>query len=115
MRYEITAPARGFNGTVAEVEFHQGQAAVDTEADGADAALGYFRRKGYTVVAVDKPEQTETEQGSGPADEFDPGEHSVDDVLAYLESVDEAETERVLAAEQAGKARKTILQKGADQ
>lgn len=39
---------------------------------------------------------------------FDPAEHNVDDVLAHLATVDDAERERVLAAEQAGKARTTI-------
>lgn len=39
---------------------------------------------------------------------FDPGEHSVAEVLAYLaDNPDDAE--RVIAAEAAGKARKTIL------
>lgn len=45
---------------------------------------------------------------SGPA-AFDPGEHNAPEVLAYLESADEAERERVLAAEAAGKARKGIV------
>lgn len=40
---------------------------------------------------------------------YDPGAHNVDEVLAYLESADAEETERVLAAEAEGKARKTIL------
>lgn len=40
--------------------------------------------------------------------EFDPADHNVDDVLAYLATADGAERERVLAAEQAGKARTTI-------
>lgn len=40
---------------------------------------------------------------------FDPSEHSVEDVLAYLEGKDDAERDRVLAAEQAGKARKGLV------
>jgi len=48
---------------------------------------------------------------SGPADAevFDPGEHNAPEVLAYLETADEAERERVLAVEAAGKARKGIV------
>lgn len=39
----------------------------------------------------------------------DPGKLTVDEVLAHLRSADEAERARVLAAEQAGKARAGIL------
>lgn len=39
---------------------------------------------------------------------FDPGEHSAADVNTYLGDADPAEAERVIAAEQAGKARITI-------
>lgn len=48
--------------------------------------------------------------GGGPA--FDPGEHNAPEVLAYLADADEAERERVLAAEAAGKARKGIVGDG---
>lgn len=40
---------------------------------------------------------------------FDPGEHSVKEVRAYLEGADEEETARVLAAERNGKSRAGIL------
>lgn len=40
---------------------------------------------------------------------FDPSAHTVSEVNAYLETVDEAERARVLEAERAGKARKGIL------
>lgn len=39
----------------------------------------------------------------------DPGEHTVDEVTVHLETADDAERARVLEAERAGKARKTIL------
>ena len=46
----------------------------------------------------------------GSVDPFDPGKHSVGDVLQYLgDSDDETEVERVLAAEAEGKARKGVL------
>jgi hypothetical protein len=41
---------------------------------------------------------------------FDPGEHTVDDVLAHLADADDDERARVLAAEETGKARKGILE-----
>ena len=44
-----------------------------------------------------------------PADEFDPSQANVDEVLEYLDGADDTERERVLAAEKDGKARKTVL------
>ncbi|UVJ56365.1 trigger factor [Trueperella pyogenes] len=46
-----------------------------------------------------------------PAGDFDPAEHKVDEVLAYVESADDAEKARVLEAEKNGKARKTLITK----
>lgn len=40
---------------------------------------------------------------------FDPAEHDVDEVTAYLAEADDDERSRVLAAEKDGKARKTVL------
>ncbi|MGW3572182.1 hypothetical protein ACWDSL_51470 [Streptomyces sp. NPDC000941] len=105
--FEITAPARGFNGDVAGVQFSQGRAVVDDSAEDFTAALGYFRRKGYTVVAMD--DEPEQEHAGGSDEQFDPAKHSVKEVLAYLDTADPDEAERVIAAEQAGEARKTIL------
>lgn len=64
MQYEVTAPARGFNGEVAGVVFSRGQATADSERD--VQALGYFRRKGYTIVAVNAPEPA---PDTGPAEQ----------------------------------------------
>ncbi|MCX4661495.1 hypothetical protein [Streptomyces uncialis] len=47
----------------------------------------------------------------GDAEVFDPGAHTVPDVLAYLAAADEAEIRRVLDAEAVGQARTTILRK----
>lgn len=47
--------------------------------------------------------------GEEAAEEFDPSEAKVADVLEYLNGADETERERVLAAEEAGKARSTVL------
>ncbi|MFF2525901.1 hypothetical protein [Streptomyces liangshanensis] len=49
--------------------------------------------------------------GDGDRVVFDPAEHDVPAVLAYLAEADETETARVLAAEAAGKNRKSILGK----
>lgn len=45
-----------------------------------------------------------------PAEEFDPSKATVDEVIAYLDGADEAEVERVLAAEADGKNRKGIAE-----
>lgn len=45
------------------------------------------------------------------AQEFDPSEKGVDDVLKHLGKADREERDRVLAAEKSGKKRKTILEK----
>jgi len=42
------------------------------------------------------------------AEAFDPSKHTVEEVEAYLATADEAERERVIAAEAEGKARKSI-------
>lgn len=50
---------------------------------------------------------SEAPQGDDPED-FDPAEHSVAEVLSYLDTVGETEHARVIAAERSGKNRKTI-------
>ena len=58
--------------------------------------------------APDAPDErvAAPEQGSN---EFDPGEHTVMEVMAHLETADDAEWRRVLDAEESGKGRKGIL------
>jgi len=57
------------------------------------------------------PEQA-AGQGGGDPKAFDPGEHTGPEVIEYLKGADEEERARVLAAEQSGKKRSTVL--GAD-
>jgi hypothetical protein len=52
---------------------------------------------------------TQNPQEPGPGDEFDPAEHTVVQVVAYLAQADEQETARVLDAEAAGEKRKGLL------
>lgn len=134
MKYRITAPVAGFNGTSVGVAFTQGVAEIEApelppsesgreltreeraerERVGQDAGyrqLSYFRSQGYGVEPVDEGEGAP----EGDAEPFDPSGHSVEDVLAYLAEADDAERERVLAAERDGKNRKTITEKGAAQ
>lgn len=58
------------------------------------------------------PAAKEAEETSSPAEElFDPATAKVDEVLAYVANVDDAERTRILEAEKAGKARKSLLAK----
>ncbi|MFD7964089.1 hypothetical protein ACFV5J_25130 [Streptomyces zaomyceticus] len=63
-----------------------------------------------------KPKPTKPEPEPEPEPEndglFDPAEHSVPDVLDYLEAATYEEASRVLQAESDGKARTTVLHPG---
>ncbi|MEV8177198.1 hypothetical protein AB0O99_04020 [Cellulosimicrobium funkei] len=76
-----------------------------------DVDLGGAKTKA-DIVAVVVPAKN-----PGPSDLFDPGQHSVDDVRAYLDGLDasdlekrDAELQRVVEAEKAGKNRPTLLE-----
>jgi len=64
-------------------------------------------KRAATESEDEKQEESEDEKQEESL--FDPSEHTVEDVETYLETADEAETDRVLAAERAGKARKGIV------
>ena len=51
------------------------------------------------------------DQGVAKADDglYDPSDHGVEDVLSYLRGADDDEVVRVLASEESGKARVTVL------
>lgn len=55
-------------------------------------------------------QESDTEEVPVEAGPFDPSEHGVPDVLAYLKSADPEERVRVLEAEGEGRARKTIME-----
>jgi hypothetical protein len=109
----VHSPEPEFSGEVAGVRFTAGAATLNPQAPNARAALAYFRRCGYTVT--NEAPAAPAPESPPPTDGFDPGEHNVVDVLAYLADADEDERARVLAAEAAGDARATILKKGNDQ
>jgi hypothetical protein len=58
---------------------------------------------------TDSEEEADKNAAEARAELFDPSEHTVAEVEEYLESADEDERERVLAAEAEGKARKSLL------
>ncbi|MFB6809416.1 hypothetical protein [Streptomyces sp. NPDC056387] len=113
MMLTVHSPEPGFSGEVGGVTFTGGAATVDPQAPNARAALGYFRRCGYQIIDEDPAESDAPSVEISPGDAaFDPTVHNVADVLAYLADADEDERARVLAAEEAGQARATILKKG---
>ena len=120
-QFTVTAPVAGFSGESAGVVFKDGVGQVNDASKEGRAAIEYFRRRGYTLTAESADEaetEAETEEQQTPDEDdepFDPSKHDAPDVIAYLDAHagDEEEVARVLEAEQNGKARKTILQKGA--
>ncbi len=116
-QFTVTAPFASFSGESAGVVFKDGVGHVNDASKEGRAAIEYFRRRGYTLTAesADEDEQTEPRTPDEGGEPFDPSQHDAADVIAYLDAHtdDEAEIARVLEAEKNGKARKTVLQKGA--
>ncbi|MBP8532360.1 hypothetical protein [Streptomyces sp. MK37H] len=120
-QFTVTTPTKQFTGESAGVVFKDGVGHVDDSTKEGRAAIEYFRRRGYVLTREDAEETTgdgpqEPNGSSGDDELFDPGEHSADAVLAYLDTTtDEDEIARVLEAEKNGKQRKTILARGEQQ
>lgn len=76
--------------------------------ESVDAHLARHARTEQATAAPGEPRALTPPTETTP---FDPGEHKADEVLAYLQGADEAERQRVLAAEAAGKNRKGVLDK----
>lgn len=108
MKIQVTAPLKQFTGTVVGVDFKGGVAEFESDTDAGRSAYAYFDRAGYRMEPLDEPEP---ERQTPPADDepYDPADHGVDEVLAYLETASLEEAERVVQAESDGKARKGIL------
>ncbi|MCX4575614.1 hypothetical protein OHB41_20960 [Streptomyces sp. NBC_01571] len=120
-RYTVEAPVRTFSGESVGVQFSKGTGHVDDSTKDGRAAIEYFRRQGYALTPEGGPEAEDNPQPPAaitPATEYDPSKHNQDEVLAYLDSLankdsdSDAEYDRVIAAERDGKARKSILARG---
>ena len=114
--YHVTSPDPEFSGESCGVLFTEGAAAVSDAEKSGRQAIEYFRRRGYGLTPVTSAE--EGPEGSGPDEgdkEFDPAVHDAAEVIEYLNALDtddedqDAEFGRVIDAERAGKARKTVL------
>jgi hypothetical protein len=76
----------------------------------ADSVISRIEKKEldhvWEVVPDPEPVKAEETDGEGseqdPSKPYDPGEHNQDEVLAYLATADDAEVERVKAAEAEG-------------
>ncbi|MFF8879607.1 hypothetical protein [Streptomyces flaveolus] len=73
------------------------------------ARTGGSADAGPLTRAQADPRTQETEQQPTGGDGFDPAEHTVVQVIAYLAEADEQETARVLDVEASGEKRKGIL------
>lgn len=74
----------------------------------------WYRENGWTEVDPSTPTRVEADRQAEAdaylaAVSFDPSAHKADEVVEHIQTADEAEAERVLAAEKSGKARKTVL------
>lgn len=84
--------------------------AVVSVSDATAALLGREWRRLDAEVDQTPAEGNTGDTGNGDGSEpFNPSEHNGDVVLEYLANADDAERERVLDAERAGKNRKTIV------
>lgn len=104
-------------------EQHPNQAYVDNEGGKPPRGIALppavsatahaeHAQEGQSLGAADVGVAT-TGTGDGPEREggggFDPSEHTVEEVQAHLENANDAERDRVLAAEKQGKKRTTLL------
>jgi hypothetical protein len=106
------APAQPAAGVVAPdvadgQEVRQGEAETRTDVD------GQIVREGEQAPPETAPDSSEGSTSSGDGgssgEEYDPSQHTVEQVNAYLDSADEEEKERVLQAERDGQARRGIV------
>lgn len=63
------------------------------------------------AVSAPAAKEEAEDEAEEAAEAFDPSAHKVDEVLAYVANVSDEEKARVLEAEKAGKARKTLIEK----
>lgn len=101
-----TAGRSAYGGTVLDFNA-DGVAEVSQVNAGLER---WLRAAGYKIVDLDDPEAEEL-----GAVTFNPSDHNVEDVLAYLADADEDERARVLTLEADGQARKSILGKEQDE
>ncbi|MCF2705796.1 trigger factor [Arcanobacterium haemolyticum] len=90
-------------------DFAELKAEAEKKAALANAAKPAKAEKKAKAPAKKAEKSDKAEAAKGEI--FDPATAKVDEVLAYVAGVDEAEKARILEAEKAGKARKTLIEK----
>lgn len=89
--------------------------AVRTEPGTSTNVDEVYNKGGEPKPKTDVSRETEREtedEGQGTGEEvpaYDPADHTISEVEAYLEEADDEERARVIAAEEAGKQRKGVL------
>ena len=106
MKFKVTAPAADYNGRTGNVQFSNGVAVIDDEANPME--LAYCRGAGYSVEPAEHQEPAEPVADPEPAP-FDPSQHDITTVLGHVEGADADEATRVFDAEAAGKNRKGVM------
>lgn len=83
VRYDVTAPVKGYNGETGGVRFYKGRAHVDETEN--PAAVAYFRRRGYTLAEVhdEAPGQAEEQSSEDTAPVKPKAADSKDTWIAY--------------------------------
>jgi hypothetical protein len=86
------------------------QSDVDAQAqrDADAASIELAAREAEDAAATAKADEVKAQE-ENPDAPFDPSEHTVVEVQAYLEGADQAERDRVLAEELTGKARTSLV------
>ncbi|MER8233476.1 hypothetical protein [Streptomyces sp. NPDC094049] len=107
--YTVESPRRDFTGESVGVHFHKGTGHVDDSTKDGRAAIEYFRRQGYALAPRTEDEPADEEPQDDPQGPFDPADHDVTDVLAFLDDADHDEALRVLDAEAAAKKPRTTI------
>lgn len=108
----VVSTSRGY---IVTGEFEAGDLEVYTAADrpavptepGTSTNVDEVHNVGQAATATS--ESAADKDAEDKVEAFDPSKATVDEVKDYLDGADATERERVLAAEEAGKGRKTIL------
>ena len=81
------------------------------EAPENEVTPDFSAQPAATAAPTAETAESKTDTSSEAEALFDPATAKVDEVLAYAANVDEAERARILEAEKAGKARKSLIAK----
>ena len=93
---------------MAPVQWKTPSGRIVTSAN-ADMSSSGWEKVGGDEPTTIAPEVPETDGEDVQEDVFDPGQHTVPETLEYLEGKDDAEVQRVLAAERSGKNRSSLI------